>query len=370
MKLNMNPVRVRPRRGFTLVELLVVVGIIAALIAILLPALSKVFESAKIASTKATLSNFLNACDSFQIDEQRLPGHFSQTVMGKAENGAAASSAVGLTSMENALIDLAGGIIPNEGHLLSSTDPAAVNQVRNIGPFLDTDDPANLKMDLDSVGTGELGGGYFSSNDSVLAPIQGQYDSSTNLNPTQMLDLIDPWGQPIMLWVRDEGAQGVPSAGEEANFDYVALEDSDEAGLGSTGRSLFYWATNCGYLRSDVLGESAINQAEESIIGSERIDTDWEEVQRAMSAILGSPSYPAERAASTDPWRPAEARGSIIAISAGPDGVYFKKGKPADEDHIENKIYYAPSGGIALEGDVDAVRTLESFDDLISSTGG
>ncbi|MDB5295636.1 MAG: hypothetical protein JWO31_1619 [Phycisphaerales bacterium] len=60
--------------GFTLVELLVVIGIIVILIAILLPTASKVRVRAQSSSTEATMASIAAAIERYHLDERAYPG--------------------------------------------------------------------------------------------------------------------------------------------------------------------------------------------------------------------------------------------------------------------------------------------------------
>lgn len=73
MKLNLHaraqfPAAVRTHRGFTLVELLLVLVILGTLAAIVVPKFSGRTEQAKIAAAQTQISNFGVALDAFEVD--------------------------------------------------------------------------------------------------------------------------------------------------------------------------------------------------------------------------------------------------------------------------------------------------------------
>ena len=69
------------RFGFSLVELMVVISIIAVLVGLLLVALGRVRTAASITRTKNTMQQFAAACDQFQQEYGRYPGVIPEKVL-------------------------------------------------------------------------------------------------------------------------------------------------------------------------------------------------------------------------------------------------------------------------------------------------
>ncbi|HLP00065.1 MAG TPA: type II secretion system major pseudopilin GspG [Fimbriimonas sp.] len=70
MKINPSP---RRRRGFTLVELMVVVLIIAVLAALVVPRVQDRLSQAKVGSARSQISRFASVLNQFRVDCDRFP---------------------------------------------------------------------------------------------------------------------------------------------------------------------------------------------------------------------------------------------------------------------------------------------------------
>ena len=98
----------RTPRAFTLVELLVVIGIIGLLVGLLLPALGKVLARSRATATQGTMEEFAKACDAYFQEFNEYPAAVPEEVLYAGLDGDSALPRI--TAAENALLALMGGI--------------------------------------------------------------------------------------------------------------------------------------------------------------------------------------------------------------------------------------------------------------------
>lgn len=191
--------RTPARRGFTLLELMVVIGIITILIGILLPALRGMQRAAKNTSTRQLLSTLDVAISQYESDQHDWPGPFNKEDRLNTSNSAwrtinfgtfkAGGSDALPTRSEELLMCLSGGIV-----LERNTTP----------PF----DATDFYYDQEQLDRGHLNLGLKirSRLPAYLTSSKNRSDSKAtssqfNARDTRIPEFVDNYGNPI-LYVR------------------------------------------------------------------------------------------------------------------------------------------------------------------------
>ncbi len=288
----------RPLRitsAFTLTEMLVVIGIIALLIAILLPALSKVQERARKTETESLMQEFAKACELFQQQNGFYPGIVPESILAMDPK---------ISGTENAILQLCGGGIPQDDPLYNDTLYSTANGWTEITFNGGAAGTYRIKVNPSKVGYGARIRGvdtppYFSPKAGSLAAAAGQFLTAADPDPFasdtyRLPDLLDSWGNPIiyMRRIRDVGTLvGVAATSQFAFSPITPYSGSVE--LGDSG-------------------QSQINSLFNAAIASQR---DATLAQIIRSSAFGKNDQPLF----------GTAKGSIALLSAGKDGVFFSK---------------------------------------------
>jgi type II secretory pathway pseudopilin PulG len=346
-----------PRRGFSVTELLVVIGIIVLLIGLLLPAIGAARTAAKRGSTTATMQEFSKACEAFKLDQGRYPGVIPEPVLAANPNI--------ISGTENALLDLMGGY-----RLLTPQDPTAPPGPVAADYFAFRDGSAPYTGNCNSVeivfgssgysivivpsrvGEGPYINGkqwpaYFTPKTEEFSAAEGTQVGEPHpvTNPCaganaipgyNIPDLLDSWGQPI-IYMRAAGTTG-PLAGIS----------------GSAPRPQFYPESALPYVQSSKLGEMGEdqNQTPTNPDGSVLTVGTMADAAFKWAQILRAPAF----GAPNDPLN-GTARGQYALISAGKDGIYF-----------------SAWDGLGTSGspevDIDDPQVLKDYDDIVQTGGG
>lgn len=330
--------RFKSKRGFSLVELMVTIGIIAVLAGLLVVALKKVQQSNRRAQTLATMQSFLNACQAFRLEQGFNPGLIPEHILAfnnhQVFHGVEGGPVI--SSTENALLHLMGGYavrgeVSNEiwDNLTEAKGWNLYEVMTDVGGVF------AFKVNTSRMGEGPVINGkpyppYFIPKADEVRVLDDGVPGSLQQWPwgggesvaasLALPDLADAWGNPI-LYMRQCKTTGPLIAGAHD--------------LGGLVRPQFFIDSTYPYIRARHQVWDACNTnpdpttgripTQGSILYSAQIFFDGQEpynVEKGLAFLVRHPGLEG----ANDPAGPVplgSPRGAVVVISAGEDGIYF-----------------------------------------------
>jgi prepilin-type N-terminal cleavage/methylation domain-containing protein len=332
----------RQHSGFSLIELLTVMVIIALVVAIVIPTLGRARDSARSTSTQSFVQRFVQAAEQFQQDHRRMPGYFTVREMGAAQN-----INRGLSAVQNMLLDLSGGVV--------TSNPAPPGTVSGVGPL---DNPqTHIRVAPDMIGVPSASNkAYFTPSAKNMA-LLSQPDQRVSIDEHARLpELVDDYGMPLIAWVQDDAGQASVRRPED-----FAAEDSRTP-------SRFYWASNAAILRAPATGRLKVNMSTQSLLGATGTAPSTN-TMRSLRGLLGNPAYPVDVNPAVDQILPSTARGPLVVMSTGRNGVFLgieERGAKAAAGPLDYGLNFKSRAGNVLNPRVDI---LAEFDDIVVAGG-
>jgi len=299
------------RKAFTLVELLVVIGIIVLLIAFLLPALRSSRESAKRAETASLVTGLKSNINQYFAVFAGYPGPVSER---DVSNGSTSNGK--FTGTQNLLMGLSYPMTNVVGTALPSNGPAAYFGTITTNPSGPADLGSFTPNNLPRTHTP-----FYSPSTKELSPqVSGAWPgggitgalavgSSPLVNfPT----ILDRYGDamPILYYRRSPGVTGA----------YVAATPGSQTIVGvsqSAGVRPYYWQSNAEYTTATAL-----------------ISPSGQTLSQANSSLNNSGTGPQELAGLIYDVATGGARWNYVLISAGNDRIYGKNTVTGRSDDI------------------------------------
>lgn len=200
--------------GFTLVELMVVIGILVVLMSILIPAIAGVRKRGYEVRTRALMQKIASACQVYMTDWHSAPGIVPESELYKPGN----SINLPLTSTENLTLSLLGGLVPGSGSNFNFTGSPPTSTLTTNGALsLNPSNPKRYNAYIDYVAS-EMDWVNGSGN-------YGQIYNSPNSTDTIIPEFLDGYPDPKpIIYMR--ARVGAPAVIDDGTSDTLAQQNN------------------------------------------------------------------------------------------------------------------------------------------------